>query len=238
MGSIARSIKGISNALGWDIVRYPPKIMKDRITLMNHYNIDTIFDVGANRGQYALEMRKFGYKKRIVSFEPLKSAFAELSKAVKKDNAWQAENIAFGNYSGQSTINIAGNSVSSSLLNMLSVVEEHAPEARYVGKETVEVRTLDEILPKYVKADNRLFVKIDAQGFEKQVLEGGNGSYHLIKGFQIELSLSELYEGAPLYTEIIAILQEKGFSMVAMEPGFSEIASGKQLQFDGFFFNS
>lgn len=238
MGSIARSIKNISNALGFDIVRYPPKILQDRIKLMNHYNIDTIFDIGANKGQYGLEMRKSGYKKRIVSFEPLKSAFSELTKTIERDVDWQAENVAIGNYSGEDTINISGNSVSSSLLNMLSLVEEHAPEAKYIGKEKVDVRMLDELLPKYVTPENKLFVKIDAQGFEKQVLEGATESFRLITGLQIELSLSELYEGAPLYTEIIEFLQNKGYLMVAMEPGFSEIASGKQLQFDGFFFKS
>lgn len=236
MGRIARAIKNLSNSFGYDIVRYPPRIFLDRIKLMNHYNIDVIFDIGANKGQYAHEMRKFGYNKKIVSFEPLKSAFSELAQSVKKDPDWQAENIAIGNYSGESTINIAGNSVSSSLLNMLDIVEQHAPEAKYIGQEKINVRTLDEVLPKYVTAENKLFVKIDAQGFEKQVLEGAANSFNLITGMQIELSLFELYAGAPLYTEIIALLQSRGYVMVAMEPGFSELSSGKQLQFDGFFF--
>ncbi len=57
--------------------------------LLNHYEIDLIPDVGANAGQYAREIRRFGYKVPIMSFEPLAPALEKLKKKASKDDLWQ-----------------------------------------------------------------------------------------------------------------------------------------------------
>ena len=51
--------------------------------------IDHIFDVGANEGQFVREIRYYGYKNKITSFEPLITAHKKLLKNSKKDKDWE-----------------------------------------------------------------------------------------------------------------------------------------------------
>ncbi|MDJ0524424.1 MAG: FkbM family methyltransferase [Microcystis sp. M53600_WE12] len=84
------------------------------------FSVDLVFDVGANIGQYAKLLRELGYSGRLVSLEPLSSAYSRLKAISKKDQLWEiAPQTAIGNQEGEIIINIAGNSYSSSALPML-----------------------------------------------------------------------------------------------------------------------
>ena len=112
--------------------------------LLEHCSIDLVLDVGANSGHYASELRAHGYAGRIVSFEPLESAHAQLAAAAEGDLRWRvAPRMALGDAEGKIDIHVAGNSLSSSILDMLPEHERAAPGSAYVGSETVPVRRLD-----------------------------------------------------------------------------------------------
>jgi len=53
------------------------------VKTLEFYDIDLVVDIGANEGQFVKKIIKYGYTKRIVSFEPMKSAFIELEKNSK-----------------------------------------------------------------------------------------------------------------------------------------------------------
>lgn len=116
-----------------------------RMNIVNNHNIDTIFDIGANVGLYAKTMRKMGYSKKIISFEPLKSAFLALEKASIKDQNWIVKNYAIGNEDKKDFINVANNSESSSILNMLPTHLKSAPESKYIGTQEIEIKKIDSI---------------------------------------------------------------------------------------------
>lgn len=202
------------------------------------FGVDLVLDVGANVGQFGQQLRQAGYRGRIVSFEPLSAAHAGLRAAAAKDSAWIVhERCALGDRDGTTTINIAGNSVSSSVLPMTSTHAAAAPGSAYVGQETVAARRLDSVAPAYLVAAQRPFLKIDTQGFEWQVLTGAAATLPALHGVLCELSLVELYDGQRLWREVIEHLEEAGFTLWGLQPGFMD-RSGRNLQVDAIFFRA
>jgi FkbM family methyltransferase len=237
---IKKTIKKLSRSLGVDLKRYNVQTSEaaKMQRLLAYNNIDLVFDVGANIGQYAKLLRELGYSGRIVSFEPLSSAYSRLKAVSEKDPLWEiAPQAAIGNQEGEIIINIAGNSQSSSALPMLDAHLESAPESAYSGSETVKLSRLDTIAKDYIKSETKsIFLKIDVQGLEKQVLEGATAILPLVKGIKLELSLVPLYEGQVLFKEMIDIVEKLGYELYGIEPGFTAEKTGRMLQMDGIFF--
>lgn len=208
-------------------------------TSLKKFKIDLVLDVGANKGQFASEIRQCGYAGRIVSFEPLSQAHGELVKSSIVDPMWDAyPRCALGDHNGEVEINIAGNSQSSSILPMLESHRSAAPESAYQGMENVPIKTLDAIAGHYLKNAHAPFLKIDTQGFEWQVLDGARVTLPHIKGILVELSLVPLYEGQHLWREIIDRLEAEGFTLWGFKPGFTDQVSGQTLQVDGIFYRN
>lgn len=224
------------NSIGLQIKRYPDPDLKRRLKLIKYFGINKIFDIGANVGNYAMKMRKLGFVGNIVSFEPLSEAFIQLQKNAVKDSSWDTINIALGDTDGETEINIAGNCESSSILEMLPLHVKSAPKAAYIGKEKIKVNKLDTLFANYYKKDDNIFVKIDTQGYELNVLKGSENSLSFIKGIQIEMSLVQLYDGGILYKEMVEFLEKKGFYLFSIENVFSNPETGELLQMDGIFF--
>ena len=98
------------------------------------FGVDLVFDVGANVGQFGSEIRTMGFAGRIVSFEPLSAAHARLSAAAKRDPAWSVHpRCAIGDHDGTVEINIAGNSVSSSISSVESGLRSVLSSSSPVG---------------------------------------------------------------------------------------------------------
>jgi FkbM family methyltransferase len=210
--------------------------LKRRTKIVKHYNIDLLFDIGANQGQYAKKMRQLGFHHRIVSFEPLKNAFNELQKASEHDKRWKVNNYAIGNEDTKSLINIAANSYSSSILKMLPSLIQNAPEARYVAQQEIEIKKLDSVFPSFSDGKDHVMIKIDTQGFEKNVIDGAIESLKKTAIVQLEMSLAPLYENEMLYMEMINYMDKRGFQLFSLETdGFSNPVTGQLLQADGIF---
>lgn len=202
-----------------------------------NFNIDLVFDVGANEGQFALEIRTGGYSKQIVSIEPLSSAHKRLLQASEGDLHWHVHSrCAVGASTGEIDLNIAGNSESSSVLPMLAAHSNAAPESSYQGRETVPLTTLDLLSSKYFDQSKAPFLKIDTQGYEWQVLDGAKGILPKVRGILMEISFIPLYEGQHLWRESIDRLETEGFVLWSLQPVFSDPVSGRTLQMDALFF--
>ncbi len=208
-----------------------------RQAALAEHRIDVVLDVGAARGGYARELRDFGYQGRIVSFEPIAAAYADLVAAAAGDQNWTCVNTALGSTPGKQMINIATNSDSSSLLPMADEHRAAAPHVGYVGQEEIAVARLDDVASEHLSPDSRLFLKIDTQGFEREVLAGGGTTLEACAGLQLELSFVPLYSGGMLVDEAISFAYDHGFRMVALAQGFTN-PSGAMLQADGVFFRA
>jgi FkbM family methyltransferase len=233
-----RSIRKLLWKLGYDLTKFRPAShpMARRKQLLESYAIDTVLDIGANTGQFARQLRDYlGYAGRILSFEPLSTAFGALKAGAEGDPGWQVFNFALGDAAEKREINVAGNSYSSSLLGMLPAHLKSAPDSRTIGKETIEIRTLDSLFGELCKTARNLYMKIDTQGYESRVLKGAENSLARIDTVQMEMSLVPLYESELLLNEMCALLLGRGYTLVALENGFSDPASGQLLQVDGIF---
>lgn len=209
-----------------------------RLTLaFKEKKIDCIFDIGANEGQFAKEIRYYGYKNEIISFEPLKAEFEKLKSNSKNDNNWTVyQRCAVGNKNTELEINVSKNSVSSSILK---INKEHLivePKSRYIEKQTVELKKIDDIYEELNKSDRNCFLKIDVQGYEEQVLEGARNVISKFKGLLVEVSLADLYEGQATWIEMINKIQDYGFKIWSIDRGFTNKENGKTLQVDLVFF--
>ncbi len=196
--------------------------------------VDLVLDVGAARGGYGTQLRRFGYTGRIVSFEPLADAYADLSRAIEADPAWQAHRTALGAEAGTATINVASNSDSSSLLPMLDAHRAAAPQVGYVGTQTVTISRLDDLAQEALSAATTPYLKIDTQGFERGVLAGAPETLRQVVGLQLELSFVPLYDGGMTVDEAVAWAYGEGFHLVGIEQGYTA-PSGEILQVDGVF---
>ena len=228
-------IKKILRKNGIIIKRYPEIDIARRMKLVRRKKIDTLLDIGANSGQYASEMRGYGYKGNIVSFEPLKDTFEELKATSIKDNNWLVNNYALGDENVTSLINVSGNSVSSSILNMLPSHLNSAPESKYVDKEKIQIKKLDSIFDSFCGVGNKVMMKIDVQGFEKNVLDGADESLNNIEIIQLEMSIVPLYENETTFIDMINYLDDKSFKLFSLENGYFDPHTGKLLQVDGIF---
>ena len=194
-----------------------------------------MLDVGANDGAYALELRRGGYRGRIWSYEPLHEAFADLERAAADDDLWKTVNCACGAKAGSAKINVAKNSYSSSLLPMLRTCSESAPEAEYISEETISVCTLDDSVQPSIGPQDKVWLKIDTQGYEAEVLKGASRLLPHVQALECELSLVPLYDGQMLIDEMISMVYRLGFRMVSVAPVFSQPETGYTLQVDGTF---
>ncbi|QRZ08329.1 FkbM family methyltransferase [Mycolicibacterium austroafricanum] len=226
-----------------DVVRYPlHDPMARTVRLLNHYDIDHVLDVGANDGGFGSSIRQLGYIGRITSFEPLPQPFEALHRKAAEGHGWNAYQIAIGDAKQNVDINVSGNSgLSSSVLPMLDSHTEVAPNSRYVDTYTVAQDRLDSLLFELgVPVGDRAFLKIDVQGYEGAVLEGASGLFErgAISGLQLELSLTQLYAGGMTYREGLDRAEALGFTLMGLDPVFSDPKSGRLLQADAVFFKA
>ena len=227
-----------NSTFGIEIIKYPTPELDRRIKLLKNYNIDTVLDVGANIGQYGSELRNIGFNGKIISFEPTSDAFKKLEKLAKNDKNWDVYNFSLGDFDGETEINIAKNSVSSSMLESLPQLTLSAPDAKFIDKETITVKKIDSIFDELDLKNKNIYLKIDTQGYENMVINGAKNSLTQIMGLQIEMALIPTYEGAITFEEMIEKLKSFNFNTTSIESGYYDKNTGKLLEVDGVFFKN
>ncbi len=216
----------------------PHKIREGKIniTLENH-NIDTVIDIGANIGQTHDNLRKYGFTGDIISIEPLPTLQDLLQEKAKKDSKWQVlKPLALGDRNGECEINISKSSDLSSLLPSSKELLKALPKTEVIDKATVPMKTLDSLYGELNLENKRVFIKMDTQGYEMNILKNAPQTLDTIIGLQVEMSLFPLYEGEVLFDEIISLLKLYNFTPhMLIETNFSRKLK-RQLQIDGIFF--
>ena len=207
--------------------------------LLERHAITLVIDVGANEGQYGERLRRHGYAGRIVSFEPGANAHEALTRRAQFDSRWDvAPRMALGAAAGRAQLKTNNRSDMDSLLTTTVETREAFPKLEATGEETVEIVRLDAVLSDLVApvADDRIFLKIDTQGYEDQVLTGAEKVIDRILGLQVEMSFFPLYEGEADYLAVLNKVHAFGYSPHLMIGGYFSRFLVRQLQIDGVFF--
>lgn len=228
--------RAVGRVLGPAVERVAlPTLAARRASLLRALAIDALLDVGANIGQYGAQVRLYGYRGALFSFEPLLDAYETLATRASGDSDWHVHRTALGRTSGEAILHIAGNSQSSSLREMLPRHEQAARESAIVGEQRVGLTTLRDVLPAIERGHERCFVKIDAQGSERDILDGAGDALSRIAGLELELSLVPLYAGETLFADMIRWLSTIGFELRGLTSGLTDPRSGEVLQVDALF---
>jgi FkbM family methyltransferase len=231
-------IKMFGRSVGVEITRFSPQNSTGLhlAKVLRENGVDIVFDIGANEGQFAKEIRDFGYTGRVISFEPLTSARKNLNLLAQCDDNWIVhDQCAIGSEDGEIEIHVAGNSVSSSVLPMLELHSSAAVGSAYISSENVPICKLDGIATRYLTESSNLFIKIDTQGYEWQVLDGARETLKRARGVLCELSLVPLYKDQRLWRDIVDKLDEEDFTLWSLQKGFIDPRTGQSLQMDGIF---
>lgn len=190
-------------------------------------------DVGANVGQYATELRRSGYTGRIHSIEPLSGPYADLERAASQDPRWTTQRAAVGASFGSLTINVSAWSIFSSALQVNQAAIAANAGAEFVSTEAAVMSTLDMIVDE--QASNSVAVKIDVQGYERNVLEGATSTLGRVRVLEMELAPCPVYDGQILLAEALERLASEGLVLSLVQNLLPEPGSGRALQFNGVF---
>ena len=177
--------------------------------------IDTVLDVGANYGQYYEFLRdKVGFTGVVHSFEPIPELGAKLAARSASDPKWHVNQCALGIKSGKAQFHISDKPGWSSLRELRRGQSRPTDDLQITRSVEVEVRSLDDVVGK-LKVNN-LYLKLDTQGSDLDVLRGGEATLKIVNGLQTELGCIPCYDGAASPAEVLAFLAERGFWMTAV----------------------
>lgn len=207
------------------------------VGLLLRYQIDTVLDVGANEGQFGAALRDGGYAGRLISFEPASPTRARLAARAAADPLWEVQGCALGDADTTVELTLRSASTLTSLLTPDLTSDLIAPSAwDAVGTERVPVRRLDTLwdelsLP---RDGRRVFLKVDAQGYDETVLAGASAVLQYLRGVQTEVAFLAIYQGEVSYHHRLQSLERAGFALsglfgVVWEPGTDRLAEGDAI---------
>jgi len=143
------------------------------INYLKDFNIKYFIDVGAHKGEFLSYLLKLKYKK-IYCFEPQKNVFQILYKNYKKNKKVKLFNIGLSDKSIKKTFYINKltftSTFSKSKNTLFSKFKRIVLNSDnfFTDKYLIKTKKLDEILKN--EKINNIFLKVDVEGFELNVL--------------------------------------------------------------------
>jgi FkbM family methyltransferase len=225
------ALKRAGERIGLEVRRHRPAGAR-RADLLAERGVELVIDVGANQGQYAAQLRRYGYRGAIISFEPLSGPYAALRRRAAADERWEVRRLALSDGDHDIELGVAG--IFGSALPTGPHLAALFPEAVPMAHERVPAARLDDLALELPAAGVTL-LKLDVQGYELRVLAGATRTLAGVDVIEAELSVAALYDGQPRLGEVLRALEDEGFALHALEPTLRDYRTGEQLQYDGLF---
>jgi FkbM family methyltransferase len=208
--------------------------------LFHRNQVGCVLDVGANTGQYVRFLREFvGYEGRVISFEPVSHCYQSLAPKADLDPNWDTKQLALGKENTKQQINVMKSDQFSSFLRPTHKYIEGLQDLNVIDHtEEITVRTLDDVLPelKVDEAAGTIYLKLDTQGFDMQVIAGAKNSLKSISALQTEVSVLNIYEDMPSLEHVIVEMRNLEFDLVGMFP-VNHDRNLRVIEYDAVFIN-
>jgi len=206
MGQVIKSAR-----LAYGLIRHHVLVGAEHRHMLSR-QLATVIDIGANRGQFALAVREWVPKARVISFEPLGGPAKTFRAVFMGDDRVTLHQIAIGPEPGEFVIHVARRDDSSSLLPITELQDKLFAGTAEKTREFVRVEPLHVLVrPEDIVAPALL--KLDVQGFELAALQGCERLLNYFDHVYAECSFLELYSGQALAHEVVAYLSHRGFRL-------------------------
>lgn len=203
----------------------------EHVSVLKQINCQTVVDIGANRGQFALAVRHRFPKARIISFEPLAKPASIFERVFSKDSFTTLHRSAIGPRNANAAIHVSGRDDSSSLLAITSLQNDMYPGTAEISVEPCAVAPLNDFLTSDDIGPQAL-LKLDVQGFELPALEACLPLLDQFAYVYVECSFVEFYAGQAMADEIVAWLREHSLALCGVyNLSFSETGAPLQADF-------
>ncbi len=228
----------IARLFGYLIIKkkkFPLDVCMYVTNLLDELAINCVIDVGANVGQYGKALRENGYLGHIFSFEPVRSNYLLLEKFAQQDPKWHTFNFALGSKDSTGSINVTKRTEFSSFLRPNEYSEEIFNDQVSIStSEKVKIRSLDSMIGEIIRfvPEPRLYLKMDTQGYDLEVLKGASDLVKKIFALQSELSVQPLYDGMPDYFQSLTTFRSYGFEISGFYPVAKDPNSHALIEFD------
>ncbi len=190
----------------------------------------TIVDVGANKGQFSVAATRRFPRATIHAFEPVEGAFQQLRKNIARYPNVTVHRKALGTSIGPAPFYQNQFDQVSSVLPIDPANHHPYFDRDAVRVVSVEMERLDRLAPQ-LNLGHPSLLKLDVQGYEKQVLCGAAGCLRAIDYIVLELPFVRLYQDQPLFPEMHDFLSQLGYEVVA-PLGFNEGAGQTIIEMD------
>jgi len=208
---LLRALSLLDFKIFYAFIRFQTLPSLEHQEILKEYTARSYIDVGANKGQFALAILNIHPNAKLISIEPLDKPFNTLKKIFKNNINVKCIQSACGKSEKKLLMNISAKDDSSSFLEISSAQIEHFPGTHMVERRDIDVMPLDKLI-QLEDIERPIFLKIDVQGFELEVLQGTN--LNCIDYIYVESSMKELYKGQPLFNEVNNYLISRNFKLV------------------------
>lgn len=206
----------------------------ERNKWLQQKGFQTLLDIGSNTGQFIQKIRWILPEVKIVSFEPIPSVFNQLKENFTNDPNFIAYNVGLGDKNGIEDFYLNDFSDSSSFLKMKDLHKENFPPTANESKIELQMRRLDDLIDINEIAKPYL-IKLDVQGLEERVINGGRNIIANAEYIITEVSFVELYENQPLFDKIYTLLKQMDFEYMGNFDQLPSYINNEILQADAIF---